>query len=348
MSSTSSDNGAPGSIGKSWLFTVNNPQNLKLPEEFKARFCIWQLERGEQGTPHLQGYAYFSGNKRLSALKKLAPTAHWEIRRGTHEQAKTYCSKTDTRVDGPWQYGDEPKQGTRQDLISVKKRILEGASELEIADEFFSSWTKNYRAFREYRLLSTPPRTIKTVVVCLFGPPGVGKTSAITRHYPDAYWLVRPTTGTNLWFDGYCQHRVLVIDEFYGWIPFDFLLRLCDHSPLQVQTKGGTVPFNSHLVIFTSNKHPGTWYHYEKFPNGYKPLERRIEFFVEVLNHSSYRLVHSSFGDSPRYDQLSGTYDFANAKSKLAELRPEVLHLPTETSTQTTPQETSSEFSGSE
>lgn len=299
---------------RNWVFTINNPANDELPHAFEGRYCIWQRESGENGTPHLQGYIVFSGNKRLANLKKLDPNAHWEPRRGSHDQAKQYASKDDTRVAGPWSYGDEPRQGSRNDLLAVKKAIDSGASETEIAHEFFTSWTKSYRAFREYRLLTTPSRTTKTHVCVIYGPTNVGKTTTIMRAHPAAFWLPRPTVGSNLWFDRYDCNPVLVVDEFYGWIPYDFLLRLCDFSPLSVQTKCGTLPFVSKLIVFSSNKHPRDWYNYEKFSNGYAPLERRIDWLVEAVALDDHRIVRSPSTSSGSLGRA--TLDWAVVKEK--------------------------------
>lgn len=107
------------SIGKYWVFTLNNYTDDDKPLEWPCEYVIYQKEKGASGTPHLQGYVEFKTNKRLSAVRKICSTAHWETRKGTQEQAIDYCTKKDdTYVDGPWDAGDrkENKQGKRTDL----------------------------------------------------------------------------------------------------------------------------------------------------------------------------------------------------------------------------------------
>lgn len=80
-------------MSKSWLFTINNPtEPLVSPQRFfetlGSKFLVYQLEIGEEGTRHLQGYAHWSGKKRGSTVKRLlGGRAHVEIRRGTHSEA---------------------------------------------------------------------------------------------------------------------------------------------------------------------------------------------------------------------------------------------------------------------
>ena len=83
------------------------------------------MERGDEGTSHYQGYICFKFNKTLHAVK-FNPRAHWELRGGKHEEAKAYCSKEETRVDGPWTYGEEPQKGKRTDLLLLKERLDAG------------------------------------------------------------------------------------------------------------------------------------------------------------------------------------------------------------------------------
>jgi len=267
---------------RNWMFTLNNPQAVTIPEMFGekgATYCVWQKEVGESGTPHLQGYVMFDAVKSMDqVLKMVAPhKPHLDRRLGTHAQAKAYCTKTESRVDGPWNYGDEPKgQGKRSDLLALKRALEENKSELAIAedDELFAIWTRNYSAIERFkRLRSAKARSWPTITQVLWGPPGTGKTRWVLEHAgPDAYWMKKPGPGQNINFDGYDGQEDVVIDEFYGWLPFDLLCRMCDRYPLMVDTKGGMTNFYPKRIWITSNKHPNEWY-----PRmGLGAMERRL------------------------------------------------------------------------
>ena len=53
---------------------------------------------------------------------------HLEIRRGTQQQARDYCQKHDTRVDGPWEYGTPHKAGKNamisKKCTTISKKVL--------------------------------------------------------------------------------------------------------------------------------------------------------------------------------------------------------------------------------
>lgn len=267
------------SRSKSWMFTINNPRNNDIPRRWKEyTYCIWQLEQGTQETPHLQGYIVFSVQKRLSTLKKIDNTAHWEIRRGTHKQAKEYCSKEDTRKAGPWILGidsDIPDtQGTRTDLNEVKKAIDEGKDEAYLADNYFQACAKHMRWFRDYKRIKASQREWKTHVKVLWGPTGTGKSMYCAHSYPEAYWKPQST-----WWDGYTGQEVVIIDEFYGWLTYSFMLRLLDRYPLVLETKGGHTTFLAKTLIITSNKHPRDWY--DPARHAYAPLERRLDEIIQ-------------------------------------------------------------------
>lgn len=124
--------------GRNWCFTLNNP-TVDPPALFDPsvmKYYVAQLERGAEGTPHIQGYIQLSTNKRLSGMKKLIPEAHWELRKGTHEQARSYCMKKDTSLGQPFEGGEQPKerQGHRSDLEHFKSAARDGMSMRELLE----------------------------------------------------------------------------------------------------------------------------------------------------------------------------------------------------------------------
>ena len=99
---------------RSWCFTINNwtEKDETAIAMAGARYTVYGKEVGESGTPHLQGYVYFANKKSMKGVSKLLPTAHLEMRKGTHEQARNYCIK-----DGDiTEFGNPPEEWRRQCL----------------------------------------------------------------------------------------------------------------------------------------------------------------------------------------------------------------------------------------
>lgn len=108
---------------RSWFFTVNNPPALEgddpllhLHAERAVTYATYQLEQGENGTPHFQGCIYFQRKTRFGRVKTLVEThfgavPHIETTRSMFD-AVNYCQKEDTRVAGPWETGDREQVST--------------------------------------------------------------------------------------------------------------------------------------------------------------------------------------------------------------------------------------------
>jgi len=118
---------------RAWCFTHNNftyPAE-ELPVFKHERYVVWQHEKVD--TDHIQGYIELTGPQRLSALTKWLPGAHFEIRKGTADQARDYCMEEDTRVAGPWERGTYGgAQGKRSDIDDARDAILAGASRRDV------------------------------------------------------------------------------------------------------------------------------------------------------------------------------------------------------------------------
>lgn len=272
------------SPSRNWCFTLNNPlflnnnnRNYLFEQLIDARYAVYQIERGEQGTLHAQGYIELSKPKRLAAMKAMLPGAHFEVRRGTREQARDYCMKADTRIEGPFEHGTWTAggSGARNDLSALKRRLDEQVSLEVIADEFFGEFLKYERGINAYKRLKNPKRNWKTKVIVLVGDTGAGKSHYCHTNYPDAYWKQN-----SKWFCGYDSHDTVVLDDFYGWLPWSTLLNICDQYQLTVETKGGNVNFVAKNLIITSNADPNTWYDHTNSHMSWAALERRVDLWI--------------------------------------------------------------------
>lgn len=115
------------SRSRNWLCTLNNPTEdpegyLKLwHTQAKATYVCGQLEKGQEGTPHIQFFLNFGQPKRLAALKKHCKKAHFEIVK-VNNGAHDYCMKEESRLEGPWEFGIKPIQrNNKTDWASVWK-----------------------------------------------------------------------------------------------------------------------------------------------------------------------------------------------------------------------------------
>lgn len=235
-----------------WCYTLNNPTApLELPDTI---YHIYGEEVGESGTPHYQGYVVFEKRKRLTQLKKLSPTAHWEVAKGTPLQASDYCKK-----DGKFhETGELPEhQGAKGGAANKRKyddafakakegNLLEIESNLLI--RHYSTWKKIRHDFHPKPV---PRPTLDNEWIS--GETGVGKTSGALKRYPDAY--MKPC---NKWWDGYNYEEVVIIDDMdlqcnsSDGISHRNIKIWTDHNPFIAEFKGGSMLIRPAKLIFTS------------------------------------------------------------------------------------------------
>jgi len=146
---------------KNYCFTLNNYTDIEI-EDLKTygeesirggagiRYIIFQEESGENGTKHIQGYTQFGKRVSLSYAKsKLGDRAHLEIARGTAEQNRCYCSKTETRIAGPYEWGEMIKSGKRTDIDEFLARVAEAELDEGELLEKYSDLVCRYPRFVE-------------------------------------------------------------------------------------------------------------------------------------------------------------------------------------------------------
>lgn len=244
----------------------------------------------QEAREHWHIYIEFAGNHRktMKSIKQWLKdmTLHCEPRRGTAEQAKTYCQK-----DGDYfERGELKRQGQRSDLLECKRLIEEGYSMIELAQAHFSDFVRYYRGLNQYAdlLAREKQRTaeLSEVEVTVFiGPSGSGKTyscSKIKREYEEnglgCYQFMQQQNG-KCYFDGYEGQKCIWFDEFTGsTMQFNHWCRLADKYGVRVETKGGSVQITDlKRIIISTIIPPGEWWpNSDSFRNDPEQLWRRI------------------------------------------------------------------------
>lgn len=267
-----------------YCFTINNPKHEIEFNENKMEYLIYQLEKGKKsGTFHYQGYFRLINPLTIkSCLKLFKDKPHLEECKGTEEQNIKYCTKSDSKIDGPWEFGKKAEQGKRVDIIALRKAIFDDNMthrQLIMNDNLVVTYAKYIKfvdrcmLFKNQELANTF-REITTC--CLIGPAGLGKTKYVfdNEGFNNVYTLTNAST--ELWFDGYDRQEVLLIDDFYGWIKYDFFLRLLDGWPCRLNIKGSSTFAVWKRVYITSNKPVESWYNFGRTD----AIDRRINSVI--------------------------------------------------------------------
>lgn len=268
---------------RNYVFTVpctdSNPL-LDCYEWPHLKYAIYQVEvSNNTGFTHYQGYVEFTRPKSFGQVHLMdgMDSAHLEPRKGTRDQARAYCCKLDTAVDGPFEFGEWVKgQGERADLAQLRDMLKEGKTERDVLEVMPEAYFRYHVAIGKARALLARSREDKTKTIFIYGQTGVGKSRrALNIVGPTGYWK-QPNTQ---WWDGYDGKQDVVIDDYKGWLTYTELLRLLDRYPLPVQVKGGQVNFNSSTIVITSCVLPWQWYS-DKVHFKWEEFARRVDQFL--------------------------------------------------------------------
>ena len=273
--------------GRNFFFTLNNPEEddyfrvTELAHLSNFKYLVFQLEEGENGTPHFQGMIQFLQPRRTQSLiDVVGDHCHFEFTRNV-AHARKYCMKRAGQLEPPVEIGEWTGQGKRSDIPNIIQMAKDQLSYGEILEVAPGSGLRYQRQVQNVCALYCSPRDFKTRCVIYVGPPGCGKTRKIyEKHDPRTVYKVMIAQNQNLFMDGYDPnfHKVVLFDDFYGGIRFSELLQLMDRYPHLCHIKGASVQFKPEIIYFTSNVPPAKWYpNISKKPDQWGAFVRRVD-----------------------------------------------------------------------
>lgn len=116
-SSGSTSKPAKHTRARGWCFTWNNfpPEWQVSLDQLPVEYLVCGKEKAPTtGTPHLQGYMWFSNARTLSSLCRTLPGVHLLPARGTGAQNRAYCTKGEDYIERGVCPGDSKSGGAQE------------------------------------------------------------------------------------------------------------------------------------------------------------------------------------------------------------------------------------------
>jgi len=277
---------------RNWFVTLNNPDAWLAVWEFEhIAHAVWQLEMGASGTVHYQMFLNFKKKMSEKEVHALEGMKRSSLKNCMDVRGSViYCSKTDTRIEGPYWYPNEEKvkafaagkhegQGKRTDMNTLARDVIAGVTDQELALTMPGHLLRFSSHIDKLRIKFPVARRNSDQIdaVCYIGPTGTGKSHRLRRECPEGsewFWANK-----GKWFDGYRGQPGIVFDEFDGsWMSYGDAKRLLDGGPMRVENKGSFLDMLATKFRFSSNHKPCNWWRTRpgKVPWAEDPLQRRL------------------------------------------------------------------------
>lgn len=269
---------------RAFVFTTNNPSSRNTPvlETLGAKYLIYGRETAPvTGTPHLQGYVYFSNARTLRTVVAKLPGSHVAVARGSCKQNYEYCTKAGDYDEygekplNPEEKGEEEKERWRRTLSCAKEGKLDDI-EPEMLVRYYGALKRIRNDFKV-----KPGCLESTCGIWIYGSSGCGKSYAVQNTYPDHY-----KKGHNKWWDGYDGEDVAYIDDLGRgdkWLGEFYLKHWSDRYPFAAESKGFCGQIRPKKFIVTSQyRIEDIWEDKETI----EALKRRFIVIEKVINQN--------------------------------------------------------------
>jgi len=233
---------------KRWCYTLNNPTSEPTLEDIT--YHVYGREKGESGTPHLQGFVIFNKQTLFTKVQQFIPGAHWEVARGKNTQAADYCKKDGDFVEVGQCPVDKTQlsgEGVKRKYAEFKRLAIEGKFD-EISDDLYCRHYKTMKMIHTDHMVSAGIRD-NLDNIWYYGESGAGKSRKAHSENPDAYLKL-----CNKWWDGYQNEDVVIIDDIdpSHKVLGHHIKLWSDHYDFNAETKGGMLRIRPKKIIVTS------------------------------------------------------------------------------------------------
>lgn len=255
---------------KKWCFTLNNytAEDCQKIEAIECEYLIYGKEVGDQGTPHLQGFIYFTNRRTFNTVKKLlGDKCHIEAAKGSIKENIAYCSKDgDVFIKGvePEEQNEKGGQATKRKWEDAQKAAKEGRFE-DIPPDLWIRYRNSFKQeYQEQRIESVKvidgnDKTLQKHFFWIWGPTGTGKSHLARQMAKQIAPHEEPfLKQLNKWWSGYKMQKVVIIEELSPNIcnmMASYFKNWCDKWPFSAETKGGAFEkgIRPEYIIMTSN-----------------------------------------------------------------------------------------------
>lgn len=284
-----------------WVFRCNAPsQDVTLSEDDRlpeytyiigqlldhVEAYAFQLESApDTGYLHYQGFIQFTNRRRKTwILKNIHPFEFVAPMKGTPKQAWNYATKTETRIFGPWIFGQPATLEVQKKLEEYVEACQAGQTDLELWHNFPSHMARLHNVPTRIRALQKPIRTDPLEVYVFYGPPGTGKSGVARALFPDLYTL---PFSQKVWLTprGHLAKEIL-FEDFSGEMFLKQFNRLLDRYPEEVEIKNGFLWYLPTVIIITTNVLPQRWYKSEGRQDVLRQVLRRITRCYDFTDYS--------------------------------------------------------------
>jgi len=252
----------------------------------------------DTGRPHLQGYLECTNQRTLDGFlkslfqqeKALGHSVRLTPARGTADENKTYCSKSDPDPELWGVFTKSRKgQGKRNDWETMLELAQQDAPVQSFYEEAPHLAMPHHSKIQAWKSVfnAQKTRTWKTIPKIFLGPPRVGKSTSMRKQASELAeknnWRIYTKSDADKWWPGYDGEEIILIDEAHGgfW-QWQELLRFFEEGQYTVQYKGGSIDFLGRVVFMTTNSHPALWYKKHPLWDDSNAFRARIEEFGEL------------------------------------------------------------------